>query len=72
MIGDEQGAVITMVLAPSPDEDNNILELLQRKFVKNFGNPNMLLCLPLIWTELVRSKSRVEGVIAALSSKAVA
>jgi hypothetical protein len=71
IIGDEQGAVITMVLVPSPD-DVNILDLLQRKFVKNFGNPNMLLCLPLIWTELVRSKSRVEGVIAALSNKAVA
>ena len=39
--------------------------------LKNFGRSDMLKCLPILWQELSKFKSRTESVMATLSSKAV-
>jgi len=44
---------------------------LQRKFRKSFGQDDMLKCLPVIWSEICKSKSRVESVFNHLSNKSV-
>jgi hypothetical protein len=48
-----------------------VQSLLSHKFEKNFGRDDMFLCVPIMWTELSRLKSRVETVINTLSAKAV-
>ena len=48
-----------------------MLAHLQKKFSKNFGRTDLLKCLPIMWSELNRLKSRVETVLGTLSNKAV-
>lgn len=48
-----------------------MLAHLQKKFSKNFGRSDLLKCLPIMWSELNRLKSRVETVLGTLSNKAV-
>lgn len=69
-VAHEQGSVITLV---QPDEDQAVdsIQLLQRKFVKNFGREDMLKCIPIVWNEVARFKSRVESVLLTLGNKAV-
>ncbi len=69
-ITEETGCVLSL---PMPEKEDEIaaLGLLQRKFRKNFGRDDMLKCLPVIWPEISKSKSRVESVFNHLSSKAV-
>ena len=69
-ITEETGCVLSLVM-PDNEEDIATVALLQRKFRKNFGNSEMLKCLPVIWPEISKSKSRVESVIQHLSNKAV-
>ena len=47
------------------------LGLIQRKLRKSFGRDDMLKCLPIIWPEISKSKSRVESVFNHLSNKSV-
>ena len=56
---------------PDKDEEVAVLSLLQRKFRKSFGKDDMLKCLPVIWPEISKSKSRVESVFNHLSNKSV-
>ena len=69
-VNEDAGCVLSLV-TPDQDEDINMLGHLQRKFRKSFGRDDMLKCLPVIWPEISKSKSRVESVINHLSTKAV-
>ena len=70
IINDETGAVLSL-LTPSAKEQMDLFRLLEHKFSKNFGRDDMLKCVPVMWTELTRLKSRVETVLNTLSNKAV-
>jgi hypothetical protein len=48
------------------------LEQIQKKLLKNLGRDDMMKCIPVLWTELNRLKSRVESIINSLSNKTVA
>jgi len=39
--------------------------------MKAYGRPDFLKCIPIIWHEVVRLKSRVEEVLGTLSNKRV-
>ena len=69
-ITEETGCVLSLV-SPEKEEDIAALGLIQRKFRKNFGQDEMMKCLPVIWPEISKSKSRVESVFNHLSNKAV-
>lgn len=70
LVSHEQGAVITLV---QPDENQAIesIQLLQRKFTKNFNREDMFKCIPVVWHEVSRFKSRCESVLMALNPKNV-
>jgi hypothetical protein len=70
LVNDEYGSVLTLV-SPLVKGEPEILEHLQKKLLKNFARDDMMKCIPVLWTELNRLKSRVETVIATLSNKAV-
>ena len=69
-ITEETGCVLSLPM-PESEDDIAVLGLLQRKFSKNFRRYDMLKCLPVIWPEIAKSKSRVESVFNHLSNKAV-
>ena len=69
-ISEDTGCVLSLPM-PDKDEEIAVLGLLQRKFRKNFGKDDMLKCLPVIWPEISKSKSRVESVFNHLTSKSV-
>mmetsp|Transcript_7415 Transcript_7415/g.8962 ORF Transcript_7415/g.8962 Transcript_7415/m.8962 type:complete len:267 (+) Transcript_7415:581-1381(+) len=69
-ITEETGCVLNFAM-PDKDEDIGMLAHLQRKFRKSFGRDDVIKCLPVIWTEISKSKSRVESVFNHLSNKAV-
>lgn len=62
--------MLTLV-SPLVKGEPEILQHLQKKLLKNFARDDLLKCIPVLWTELNRLKSRVETVIATLSNKAV-
>jgi hypothetical protein len=70
LVSDELGSVLSF-LNPKSTEEMDVQGLLAHKFEKNFGRDDMFLCVPVMWTELARLKSRVETVINTLSAKAV-
>lgn len=47
------------------------LQLYQRKMQKAFNSPNMIKCIPILWQELVKIKTRVEDVTKGLDNKTV-
>lgn len=47
------------------------LELYQRKMVKAFSRNDMLKCIPVMWQELTKIKTRVEDVTRTLDNKSV-
>lgn len=57
LVTEEGGSVFTLVEATTDAMKG--LEMLQRKLAKKFGRQDMLQCLPLMWQELGRPKSRV-------------
>jgi hypothetical protein len=59
LVTEDNGSVLTL-FTHSNQEDFASLELLQRKFAKNFGRQDMMQCLPLLWYEIAKPKSRVE------------
>ena len=66
LITDETGSVLSLPTVGNQD-DIEMLKLLQRKFTKNFG-PNMTLkCVPVMWAEISKVKSRVESVVSYLT-----
>jgi len=73
LVNDDQGSVLTLVMPKVRQESEDIqsLELIRRKLMKSFGRPDMLKCLPVMWNELQKVKSRVETVLATLNSKNV-
>jgi len=70
LISDDSGCIISLY-SPQKAEEKETLELYQKKLLKNFGRDNMLKCIPIMWHELKRLKSRVESVISNLSTKTV-
>ncbi len=70
MVGDESGIVLSLLM-PQKTEEMETLSHLQHKFQKNFQRDEMMKCLPVMWTELTRLKSRVETVVNTLSNKNV-
>ena len=59
------------LISPQKQAENEILELIQNKLLKNFGRDDMMKCIPVLWTELNRLKSRVESILNSLSNKTV-
>lgn len=49
LVTEEAGSVLTLFSTGSALEDGKSLELIQRKFTKNFGRQDMLQCLPMLW-----------------------
>lgn len=45
--------------------------LYQRKMQKAFSRESMIKCIPIIWQELIKIKSRVEDVVKTLDNKKV-
>ena len=66
----ENGCILTLV-QPSKSEEVDALTLYQRKMLKAFNIPNMIKCIPILWQELVKIKTRVEDVIRTLDNKTV-
>jgi len=52
-------------------QDIESIQHIQRKLIKNFEREDMLKCLPIDWKQIAKFKSRVESVLATLSTKAV-
>ena len=48
-----------------------MFEHLQKKCLKNFGREDFFKCIPIMWHELNRLKSRVTSVLDSLNNKAV-
>lgn len=69
LINEDNGTCLTLYLNEEAEMEK--LELMQRKCQKNFGRSEMMQCLPLLWSELARPKSRVQQVISMLSNKSV-
>ena len=59
------------LISPQKQAESEILELIQKKLLKNFGRDDMMKCIPVLWTELNRLKSRVESIVNSLSNKTV-
>lgn len=70
LVSHEQGSVITLV---QPDEGNAIeaIQHIQRKFTKIFNREDMFKCIPIVWHQVSRFKSRCESVLQSLNPKAV-
>ena len=69
-IDSDNGAILTLV-QPSNTEEVETLQLYQRKMQKAFNTPNMIKCIPMLWQELVKIKSRVEDILRTLDNKTV-
>ena len=70
LISDDQGCVLSL---PRSEDNGDIemLKLLQRKFTKNFDHGLALKCVPVMWHEISKVKSRVEAVVNHLTPKTV-
>ena len=70
IVNDEEGCILSL---PKVDkkEDMDMLQLLQRKFHKNFGHNMTLKCVPVMWQEITKVKSRVEAIVNYLTPKTV-
>jgi len=66
----DNGSILTLV-QPSKAEEMEALQLYQRKMQKAFSAANMVKCIPILWQELVKIKSRVEDIIRTLDNKTV-
>jgi hypothetical protein len=64
------GAILTLV-QPSNAEEVEALGLYQRKMNKSFSQANMIKCIPILWQELIKIKTRVEDVTRTLDNKNV-
>jgi ATP-dependent RNA helicase DDX56/DBP9 len=69
-IDSDQGAMLTLI-QPSNAEETEALTLCQRKMQKAFSQQNMIKCIPILWQELIKIKSRVEDVTRTLDNKTV-
>lgn len=70
LVGDDYGSVLTL-LSPKEKEQMQQFENLQKKMVRNFAREDMLKCIPILWSELNKLKSRVETVVRTLNNKTV-
>jgi hypothetical protein len=59
------------LVQPSNAEEVEAVKLYQRKMQKAFNTPNMIKCIPMLWQELVKIKSRVEDILRTLDNKTV-
>lgn len=69
-VDQDNGAVLTLV-TPSNAEEADALALCQRKMQKAFGVANIIKCVPILWQELMKIKTRVEDVTRSLDNKTV-
>ena len=66
----EEGCCLSLV-TPDEEKKNNMMSTIQRKMTKAYGRDDFVKCIPIIWHEVSRLKSRVEQVIKSLSNKRV-
>lgn len=62
------GSVINLI---SNKKDQDLLGQYQKKIEKAYGRSDVLKCIPIIWHEVVKMKTRVEGVLSTLGNKRV-
>lgn len=60
-IENEQGAMISF-FTPEEEKKSELMLTVQKKTTKAYGRNDMIRCLPVIWHELVRMKSRTDEV----------
>ena len=70
IVNDEEGCILSLPKVDKKD-DMDMLQLLQRKFHKNFGHNMTLKCVPVMWQEITKVKSRVEAIVNYLTPKTV-
>lgn len=70
MVTEEGGNVVTL-MSPERQKERECLDQIKKKCLKNFARDDMLKCIPVMWHELNRLKSRVQSVIDSLSNKTV-
>ena len=68
LVQSEMGSVLTLV---SPTEDAAPLAKIQQKLIKRCHRKDVLRCLPILWSDVVKMKGRVETVLSTLSIKRV-
>ena len=66
-IDNEQGAVVSLVTA----QEKEYVDTYERKMKKSYVQEQMLKCIPILWEELLKIKSRVEDVTKGLDNKKV-
>ena len=64
----DNGSELTFI---QPQQDKEKLDLYQKKMTKAFNKPQMIKCIPVLWQELLKIKSRVEDVVKTLDNKKV-
>ena len=69
-VDQDNGAVLTLV-TPANTEEVEAMVVCQRKMQKAFGQANMIKCVPLLWQELMKIKTRVEDVTRSLDNRTV-
>lgn len=69
-VTDEEGCVLSLI---NPDDRDQMdqFETIRRKMIKHSGQDDVMKCVPILWNEIVKFKSRVEAVLGSLSNKAV-
>ena len=60
-----------ITLAVPGEEDAAAIAKVQGKLLKKCHRPDILRCLPILWSEVVKMKGRVETVLGTLSIKRV-
>ena len=70
LVSEDDGCILSLA-SPGTPEDIEMLKLLQRKFNKNFGSHMQMKCIPIMWTEISKVKSRVDAVVNHLTPKTV-
>lgn len=70
LISEENGAVLTLY-SPADEKQRETMEHLQKKVLKNYHREDFFKCVPVMWHELNRLKSRVQSVIDTLNNKNV-
>lgn len=70
LVTDEEGCVLSL-LKPEDKDQMDQFDTIRRKMIKTTGQDDAMKCLPILWTEVGKVKSRIEAVLGALSNKAV-
>mmetsp|Transcript_19401 Transcript_19401/g.29792 ORF Transcript_19401/g.29792 Transcript_19401/m.29792 type:complete len:172 (-) Transcript_19401:342-857(-) len=69
-VDSEDGCILSLV-TQEEERKNEMLHTAVKKMKKAFGRDDLVRCLPILWHEVSRLKSRVEQVLKTLSNKRV-